>query len=641
MAETAFRTAWRRVVAGMAISLALFQLATALLGNISPLQQRFVHLLGALILTFLIYDGRGRATRLERGMLSNALLALITLALGIYMVAAFSPDAVLQRGIWGLSPAEEWVGLLLLVLVLEAARRAVGWPLVLIAGLFVVYALAGPYFPAFISHKGYSIWRLVETFSWTTEGVLGVPIAASATYVAVFILFGSFLERLGGARFFLDLSLAAAGHQKGGPAQVAIVSSGLMGTISGSAVANVVTTGAFTIPLMKRIGYRPHFAGAVEAVASTGGQIMPPVMGAAAFVMAEMIEAPYWQIVLAAILPAVLYYAAAAIQVYLRADRLGLEGIPRSELPRLGTTLAAGWYLLIPLAVLIHLLMVLRYSPTRAGIWSLLLMVAVSSAQYLWKERRFPWREILEALESGGRTLVVVATACGAAGIIIGVVSLTGIGVRFSQLVIDLAGGMLPLTLLYTMLACIVLGMGLPTTAAYIVTAVLAAPALVELGVPLLAAHLFVLYFAVLSFITPPVAIAAYAAAGLAGANAMQTGWTAMRLGLAGFIVPFMFVYNQALLLAGPWALVLLAVATAAAGVAALAAGVEGWLFGPVPGWQRLLLAGAAILLIVPGWATDLGGLALGLGVYALRRRHLRAASPAAEARSAQPPAQG
>lgn len=245
---------------------------TAFSGSISPLQQRFVHLLGALVLTFLIYDAKGRATRLDRGSVGDDLFALITLALGVYMIGAFNPEAVLQRGIWGLSTFEEWAGLLLLLLVLEAARRAVGWPLVLIAGVFLLYALAGPYFPAVISHKGYSIGRLVENFSWTTEGILGVPIQASATYVAVFILFGSFLERLGGARFFLDLSMAAAGHQKGGPAQVAIVSSGLMGTISGAAVANVVTTGAFTIPLMKRIGYKPHFAGAVEAVASTGGR---------------------------------------------------------------------------------------------------------------------------------------------------------------------------------------------------------------------------------------------------------------------------------------------------------------------------------------------------------------------------------
>lgn len=621
MKETLFKTTWRKIVAAAAMALAGFHLWTALMGSISPLQQRFVHLLGALVLTFLIHDVRGQASRLDKGSLQNALLAIVTLALGIYMIWAFNPEAVLLRGLWGLTTFEKWAGLLLLLLVLEAARRAVGWPLVMIAGVFLIYALAGPYFPAAISHKGYSIGRLVEILSWTTEGILGVPIQASATYVAVFILFGAFLEHLGGARFFLDLSMAVAGHRKGGPAQVAVVSSALMGTISGSAVANVVTTGTITIPLMKRLGYRPYFAGAVEAVASTGGQIMPPVMGAAAFVMAEMINAPYWQICVAALLPAVLYYVAAGIQVYLRADRLGLQGIPREELPSLRTTLATGWYLLIPLFALIYMLIGLRFSPTKAGIWSIILMVVVTSIQYLLRERRFPWREIVQALESGGRALVVVATACGAAGIIIGVVSLTAIGVRFSQLVIDLAEGLLPLTLLYTMLACIVLGMGLPTTAAYIVTAVLAAPAMVKLGVPLLAAHLFVLYFACLSFITPPVAIAAYAAAGLAGANAMQTGWTAMRLGLAGFIVPFMFVYDQSLLLSGSWTAVLPAVISALIGVAFLAAGVEGWLFGPIPWWRRALFLIASILLIYPEWTSSAVGLALGSGTALVQRR--------------------
>ena len=601
----------------IALSLAGFHLVTAFSGTLSPMIQRFVHLLGALLLTFLLYDNKGKQHRGSTAVSRwSLIIAALTAVLGVYFIVQLNPDAVLNRGIWGITVVEQWTGLLLMVLVLEATRRTVGWPLVIVALVALAYALLGPYLPEAIAHKGYDIWRLVETLSWTTEGILGTPMAASATFVAVFILFGSFLETLGGAKFFLDLSSAVAGHRKGGPAQVAVISSAAMGTISGSAVANVVTTGTFTIPLMKSLGYQPAFAGAVEAVASTGGQIMPPVMGAAAFVMAEMIEVQYWKICIAALLPAVLYYVSAAAQVHLRADRLGLKGVPKEELPKVGPTLRRGWYLLVPLVTLVIMLVALQWSPMKAGIWTVAITVAVSCLNYYLRERRFPWKELVQALEMGGKTLVPVATACGAAGIVIGVVSLTGIGVRFSQVVIDLAHGSLPLTLLYTMLACIVLGMGLPTTAAYIITAVLGAPALVALGVQPLAAHLFVFYFACLSFITPPVALASYAAAGIANANPMQTGWSAWKLGMAGFIVPFMFVYNRALLLEGQWHELLLATVTSILGVFALAIAVEGWLGRQLAWWQRIAAFAAALLLIVPGWTTDLGGLVLMVAVY-------------------------
>lgn len=609
------------IAVSVALALAGFHLLTALYGTLSPMIQRFVHLFGALLLAFLLYDANGErrkgSTAVSRWSLA---LVVVTAVLGVYMIYELNPDAVLNRGIWGISELEQWTGLLLMILVLEATRRTVGWPLVIVALVALAYAFLGPYLPQAIAHKGYDVWRLVETLSWTTEGILGIPMAASATFVAVFILFGSFLETLGGAKFFLDLSSAVAGHRKGGPAQVAVLSSGAMGTISGSAVANVVTTGTFTIPLMKSLGYPSTFAGAVEAVASTGGQIMPPVMGAAAFVMAEMIEVPYWKICIAAFLPAVLYYVSVSAQVYLRADRLGLEGLPKDELPKAGPTLKKGWYLLVPLVSLVIMLVALQWSPMKSGIWTVIITVALSCFNYYLRERRFPWKELVKALELGGKTLVPVATACGAAGIVIGVVSLTGIGVRFSQVVIDLAHGSLPLTLLYTMMACIVLGMGLPTTAAYIITAVLGAPALISLGVQPVAAHLFVLYFACLSFITPPVALSAYAAAGIANANPMKTGWSAWKLGMAGFIVPFMFVYNRALLLEGQWYALLLVVCTSILGVFALAVAIEGWLRRPLPWWCRGAAFLAALLLIVPGWATDLGGLALMALVYIVSR---------------------
>ncbi|MBC7084312.1 MAG: TRAP transporter permease [Firmicutes bacterium] len=605
-------TARRAAVSCVAIGLATFQLVTAFCGSLSPMIQRFVHLFGALLLTFLLYGTRGKQGKRPTTISWwDPALVGVTACIGVYLLIQFNPNAVLNRGIWGISTVEKWVGLLLIVLVLEAARRVLGWPLVIVALVALGYALLGPYLPMVIAHKGYDVWRIVETISWTTEGILGVPMAASATFVAVFIMFGAFLETLGGAKFFLDLSSALAGHRKGGPAQVAVLSSAAMGTISGSAVANVVTTGTFTIPLMKSLGYQPAFAGAVEAVASTGGQIMPPIMGAAAFVMAEMIEVPYWKICVAAALPAVLYYLSASAQVYLRADRLGLRGLPREQLPKLWPTLRQGWYLLVPVISLLVMLIGLQYSPMKAGIWTLAIMVTLICVNYVRHYHRFPWRELVDALESGGKTMVPVATACGAAGIVIGIVSLTGIGVRFSQLVIDLAHGSLPLTLVYTMLACIVLGMGLPTTAAYIITAVLGAPALVKLGVDPLAAHLFVLYFACLSFITPPVALAAYAAAGLADANPMQTGWSAWKLGLAGFIVPFMFIYNKALLLSGQWYELILAGATSILGVFALAVAVEGWLRKAIQLWQRLVAFASSILLIVPGLTTDLAGILL------------------------------
>lgn len=623
--ENSWRVTVPKVIAScVAIGLAVFQLLTAFYGTLSPMTQRFTHLFGALLLAFLLYDSKGKQYRGSTTVSWwNLLLVVVTACLGVYLAVQFGPDAVLNRGVWGISTLEEWTGLLFLLLVLESTRRTVGWPLVIVALVALAYAVLGPYLPQVIVHKGYDVWRLVETISWTTEGILGVPMAASATFVAVFILFGAFLETLGGAHFFLDLSTAIAGHRKGGPAQVAVIASAAMGTISGSAVANVVTTGTFTIPLMRSLGYQPAFAGAVEAVASTGGQIMPPVMGAAAFVMAEMIEVPYWKICVAAVLPAVLYYLSASAQVYLRADRLGLEGLPREQLPKFWQTMRQGWYLLVPVVSLIIMLVGLQYSPMKAGIWTLAITVVLSCVNYMRREHRFPWRELVRALDVGGKTMVSVATACGAAGIVIGVVSLTGIGVRFSQVVIDLAHGSLPLTLIYTMLACIVLGMGLPTTAAYIITAVLGAPALVSLGVEPVAAHLFVLYFACLSFITPPVALSAYAAAGIADANPMQTGWSAWKLGLAGFIVPFMFVYNRALLLEGYWYELLLAVATSMLGVFALATSVEGWLRGPLPWWQRGVMSVASILLIVPGWTTDLAGLVLFALMYVTARaRH-------------------
>ena len=597
----------------IALALACFHLYTAAFGVLSPLYQRSIHLLSLLlicILLYRIYPGSGG----NNPGIFDALLGLIALSLGIFFLKAFLPEAILDRGIEGPNTLEIWVGAALIVLILEGTRRAVGLPIVLVAVSFLVYGLLGPYMPDFLSHKGYSINRLVSYLVWTTEGVFGIPIAVSATFVIVFILFGAFLDKLGAGNFFIQLALALTGRRRGGPALTSVLASGLMGSISGSSVSNVVTTGTFTIPLMKRTGYSALFAGAVEAVASTGGQIMPPVMGAGAFVMAELLGISYTHVALAAAIPAILYFTSLGLMVYFEARRKKLSVLSADEIPRAKDTLRKGYHLLIPLAVLIYLLVVRQLSPMLSGFYAICALVVTASLFILIREKRFPWREILSALEQGIITAVPVAFACASAGIVIGVVSLTGLGVRFTQMVIHLSGGVLWLGALLTMIACIILGMGLPTTAAYIITAVLGVPALTDMGVPLIAAHMFIFYFAIISFITPPVAISAYAASGIAGTNAMKTGFLSFKLGLAGFIVPFLFLYSPSLLLeSSNWNIIIDSI-TAVLGITALAAALMGWFFGDLPLWLRPIFFAAAIALIVPiPWVGLLGGLPLSI----------------------------
>ncbi len=589
----------RWLVGVVGVSLCCFHLYTAYFGVLSPLHQRSVHVMALLLICFVFY-------RISPNMGGDRLgifdwvLAAIVLGMGIYLIPAFDPEAVLDRGIMGPTRMEIILGAVLILLVLEGTRRAVGMPIVLVALAFLIYGLFGHYMPDFISHKGYSIERLVGYLVWTTEGMFGIPVAVSATFVIIFIIFGAFLDKLGAGNFFINMAMALTGRIRGGPALASVVASGMMGSISGSSVSNVVTTGTFTIPLMKRIGYSPLFAGAVEAVASTGGQIMPPVMGAGAFVMAEMLGVSYVHIAIAAAIPALLYFLSVGFMVYFEASKKKLNVLERDQIPRAGEILKKGCHLLIPLAVLVYLLVVKQLSPMLAGFYCICTLVAIASAFILIREKRFPWREILAAMELAAKTAVPVAAACAAAGIVIGVVSLTGLGVRFTQMVIHLSEGMLWLAGLLTMIACIVLGMGLPTTAAYIITAVLGVPALVDMGVTPLAAHMFIFYFAIISFITPPVAISAYAASGVAKTNAMKTGFMSFKLGLAGFVVPFVFLYGPGILIQGKaWAIVLQSV-TAILGVAALAGSLIGWFFMKLALWYRILLFVSAILLIVP-----------------------------------------
>ena len=505
------------------------------------------------------------------------------------------------------SSAEVLLGVIMILVILEAARRTAGLVLAATAIVFLVYALAGPYSPGFLAHRGYSLPRLVSFLFMTSEGIYGIPLGVSSTYVVLFVLFGAFLNRMGGGKLFIDAAYAVTGRFRGGPAKTAVLSSGLMGTISGSAIANVVTTGTFTIPLMKQMGYHPDVAGAVEAVASTGGMIMPPVMGAAAFIIAQYLGIPYAQVAWAALIPAVLYYLCVFFIVDMEAAKHGLRGLPAAQLPSLSRSLAQGGLLFVPILVLIAL--ILRgVSPTKAVFWSTILVFAVA---FVHRPTRPNLTTILGALEDGAKNSISVAISCACAGLIVGVISLTGIGVKFSSSLIELSHGSIFLALVYTMIASIILGMGMPATAVYVIQAALNVPALVQMGVAPLAAHLFVFYFSVVACITPPVALTAYAAAGISGGHPGKTGWNAFWFGCVAYIVPYIFVYSPCLLMQGTaWAIVS-AFATAAVGTYLLAAGIEGFFIIRRSLIERVLLFLAGVALIIPGGATDVLSLPL------------------------------
>ncbi len=582
-------------IAVIALVMTAFHLWVGFFGAPDSLVLRAAHLGFALVLAFLLYPRRGGEPERPRAL--DLLFALGVFAASAYPV--LSLDYIYDRFIYvdDLRPADWIFGLIMLLLLLEATRRALGPALPLTAVAFLLYALL---------FADVSPQVLMEQLYVSTEGIYGIPTSVSATYVMLFILFGAMVERTRTGRFFMDLALALTGHTTGGPAKVACITSGMFGTVSGSAVANVMTTGAFTIPLMKRLGYRAGFAGAVEAVASTGGQLMPPIMGAAAFIMAEFLGVSYLQVTIWALLPALLYYVALFAAIHFEARRSGLVGLPRAELPRPGQVLAEEGHLAIPLVVIVAML-VAGWSAPFAALAGIASVFPVALLRATTRDT-VTLANLLDACIAGARNTVPVALACGCAGIVIGVVTLTGLGIDFTGLVLSIAENTLIVALLLTMLAGIVLGMGMPTSPAYIMQVALLVPALVKLGVAQPAAHLFALYFAVLSSITPPVALAVYAANGLSGASLWETGRTAVRLGLTGYIVPFMFVYGPALLMEGSWGEVLLAATTAFVGVVGLAAALVGHLRAPLALWQRGALGAAALVLVVPGPVTDAAG---------------------------------
>lgn len=618
----------------LCVSFSLFHLYTAAFGAFAPQIQRAVHLGFVLTLVYLLYPAR--AENKDKGLpWYDVLLAIAGAAVCGYIVWNYD-YIVLDAG-----PATDmdfYFGCAAILLVLEATRRIVGLPITIVAVVFLLYAKFGNYLPGMLGHPGFSVQRIVSHMYLTTEGLFGMPLGVSASFVFLFILFGAFLHSTGLGKFFIDLALAAAGRFVGGPAKVAVLASGFFGTISGSSVANTVSTGTFTIPLMKSVGYRSAFAGAVEAASSTGGQIMPPIMGAAAFIMAQFLGVGYAEIAKAALIPAILYYLAVGFMVHMEAKRLGLRGIPKERLPKTWVVLSQGGYLLIPIIVLIYLL-TQGYTPLKAAYYCILTTVVISTVAANWKA----WRgagydglsvgsalaqsnrqcglDMLRALENGGRLALGVAAACACTGFVIGVVTLTGIGLKLANAILTLSAGSFMLTLVFTMCASIILGMGLPTTAKYIVLATIAAPAIQHFGVPVLAAHLFILYFGILADLTPPVALAAYAAAGIARSEPNATGFFAVKIAFAGFLIPYIFCYNPALLMIGASNLeIAFIVLTAAVGIMALSfAGVGYWL-RYLHIWERLILLAGAIALITPGVTTDLVGVGSMALVFVLQK---------------------
>lgn len=609
-------------VGAIAVAFSLFQLYTALFGVLDAAIQRAVHLSFGLLLVFLLYP-TGRRSDRRRIRWWDVAVALIAAGMPVYIIV-FYKDLVNRAGL--VTATDMVIGIVGMLAVLEAVRRVVGWPLLTVVLLFLTYAFAGPYLPGMFAHRGASVATLVQHLFFTTEGMFGIPLGVSATFIFLFILFGAFLEKTGIGKFFIDLSNAVAGWASGGPAKVAVLTSALEGTVSGSSVANTVGSGSFTIPLMKSLGYRPEFAAAVEASASTGGQLMPPIMGAAAFLMAEFLNIPYIEVAKAAAIPAILYFAGIWIEVHFEAKKLGLRGLRREELPNVRKVFAEKGHLFLPLVAIIFLL-VHGYTPMKAALYAIVMSVVSS---FLRRSTRVSFRDVIGALEQGARSALGVVVATAAAGIIVGVVTLTGLGLKLASNLVDLAGGNLFLTLIATMVTSLILGMGVPTTANYVITSTIAAPALVMLGVPRLAAHLFAFYFGIVADITPPVALAAYAGSGIAKSNPLKTGIEATKLAIAAFIIPYVFVLSPSLILIDATAGAIIHNSiTATLGMLGVGAGVVGFLNTKLRWYERAMLFAGGLLLIDPGLNTDLigGGLLLaGFMFQKTRQRKERAA---------------
>ncbi len=634
--EQAYREhkCWRQYVTVIiSIIFVVFQLYASLSGHIPAQVLRASHLAFVQLLAFLLFPA---SKKMPKNTLPwyDVTLGLTGAACWLYIVINFQMYAhgfqnTLVSRAGNNTLLDVIIGIIGILILFESCRRIVGLPIMIIAAVFMLYAFIGKYLPGFLHHRGYSLQRVVCHLFYNTEGIMGTPIGACSTFIFLFILFGALLERTGIGQFFIDLCNAIAGGASGGPAKVAVLSSALLGTVSGSSVSNTVGSGSFTIPMMKKLGYKGEFAGAVEAAASTGGQLMPPIMGAAAFLMAESLGVPYISIVKAAIIPAILYFAGIFITVHLEAKKLGLKGLPREQLPKIGPLLLRS-YMILPLIVIIVFLCIGKTAVYAAfmGILACLLIGIAVSIVDISKGHKptFRGKDILEVMCAAARNIISVAIACGMAGIIIGIVTLTGLGLKLGAGLVSLAHGKLFLTLLFTMLASIILGMGAPTTANYLITSTITAGAIIQLGVVPLAAHMFAFYFGIIADVTPPVALAAIAGAAIARAKPMKTAFNATKLAIGAFIIPYMFVYNPKMLMidSTPFGVIAIIV-TALIGMFGMSVGLEGYGFGFTGIFhgskkskkliktfdiiERALFIIAGLLCVIPESKTDLFGL--------------------------------
>jgi TRAP transporter 4TM/12TM fusion protein len=590
----------------IAIGISVFHLYTGAFGIIEAYGMRTIHLMTLMILTFLYWPTSKNWSK-EKSAIIDIPLALICLTIDIYLMVNHYRFTTRE---WYTGPMNLFdisFGWITMVLVLEATRRVAGLALPIVALCFVGYTLFGQFFPYPFTIRSPNLRIFIDHMFMTPHAIFGVPVGVSATFVFLFITFASLLDQTGAGKFIINFSLSVVGWATGGPAKVAVIASGLFGTISGHSVANVYGTGTFTIPLMKKMGYKPEYAGGVEAAASAGGQIMPPIMGAAAFIMAEIIGVSYLSICKAALLPALLYFTAVFASTHIEALKMGLKSIPRSELPPLKETIYLGFHFIIPIFLLIFVL-VRGYTPFRAAFIAIIALLIVAMAR---KSSRLNFNQFLSALVKGAKNAVVIASCCACAGLVVGSLDITGLGIKFVDIILNLSQGIFPLLLLLVMLACLILGMGVPTAPAYIIVAMIAAPSLIKVGLSPISAHMFVFYSCLLSAITPPVALAAYAGAAIAEANVIKTSVHAAKLGFVKYIVPFVFVYNAALLMEGNVAFIIFSFATAFVGTIALSAAMEGFLLTFLSPLSRIALFAGSVLLLISHIPTDIAGVIL------------------------------
>lgn len=608
MGEGEKKTLNEKIAFIIAVAWIFYQLATTFFGSLPVMQQSSLHLVFALVLLYLRINPNNKKNIIScyyTRIIQSSFMILSIIVCGYIAINYF--DLLLNAGSWNIW--QLYIAGIAIYLIIDATWREMGWPLPVLTILFLLYAYFGAYAPRQIAHCGFSIERILGYLYLTAEGVFGIALAVSSTFVFMFILFGAVLREFGGGQFITDASTAAFGHVRGGPAKMAVVSSTLFGTVSGSGVANVATTGTFTIPLMKKIGYKPHMAAAIEAVASVGGQITPPIMGASAFIMADILELPYYSVCLAAAIPAALYYIALFLALDLEAAKTGMKGLAKEDLPNLKEVLKKGWWFFLPPAVLLYLLIVPQYSPGLSSFWAIVTNLVLCLIKNKFSKDEF--KKIFLSFQQCAKGAVIISVVCACVGIIIGITMMTGLGLKLSGMLVELSHGNLLVLLVLSMITSLILGMALPTVAVYLVLVIMIGPALIKLGIYPMAAHLFIFYFGIMSQITPPMALASYVAAGIAEAPMMKTAFTGIKLGIVAYILPFFFVYSPSLLFYGSISTILLGLVTAVIGVMGFVIGIQAYFLSSLYLWERVLIIMGSLLLIHPGTMTDAIGLVL------------------------------